>query len=67
MVSDQCQALERDNVFAEVSLDTKTCMHKRHSKDSNDMLPSIIYDGKSVESIENDFFLVNIGSGQPKS
>ncbi len=67
MVSDQCQALERDHVFAEVTPDTRQVMSKRQPVDMDDLLPTVINNGKNVDTVENDFFLVNIAHGQPKS
>jgi len=34
---------------------------------SNGFSPTFLYQGKSVDTIEVDFFLVNVNSGQPKN
>lgn len=65
MVSDQCQALERDNVLTDSN--DATLVQKRQPVDENDILPQIIQEGKSIEQIETDFFLVNLAHGQPKT
>ncbi len=54
--------MERDNVF-EDNIENKTKLVKRKAKDNDDLLPSIIYDGKNTNEIDTDFFLVNIAHG----
>ena len=43
--------------------DNRNKLFKRKAKDNDDLLPTIIYDGKNVEEIDTDFFLVNIAHG----
>lgn len=61
MVSDQAQALEKDNIFAES--DRRRFMKVRESKDERDILPAIISQGKAVTEFEPDFLIVNIAHG----
>ena len=63
MVSDQCQALERDNIFGHS--ESRKLMTLREC-DSNEMIPSIVREGKPVKEFEPDFFVVSLGNGQPK-
>lgn len=62
MVSDQCQALERDGVFGES--ESKKKMQVR-SPDEDDCVPQIMMEGKTVTVFEPEFFIVSIGHGQP--
>ena len=63
MVSDQCQALVRDNVFSGIK-DKSTLIVRK--PDKNDVVPSIIY-GKSgeVSEVPIDYFIVNVSHGAP--
>lgn len=60
MVSDQCQALERDNIFGHT--DSKKKMILRDPP-SNEMIPSVIKEGKPVKEFEPDFFIVSLANG----
>lgn len=63
MVSDQCQALERDHIFA--NSDDDKMMAVREPKD-DEMFPAIIKEGKSVKQFDPEYFIVNVANGQPK-
>ena len=63
MVSDQCQALERDDVFGDS--ESRKKMVLREPK-PNEMIPSFVMEGKSVKEFEPDFFIVSLSNGQPK-
>jgi nuclear protein localization family protein 4 len=63
MVSDQCQALERDNIL-EISEGHKKL--KVRTPEENEMIPSIIQEGKTVTDFDPEFFIVQIANGQPK-
>jgi len=63
MVSDLCQALERDNIFGN-SEDNKS-MAVREAEE-NEMIPSVIKEGKAVKTFDPEFFIVSISHGQPK-
>jgi hypothetical protein len=43
--------------------ENKSKLIKRKPKDNDDLLPSIIYDGKNTDEIDTDFFLVNVAHG----
>lgn len=60
MVSDQCQALERDNVFG--SSDSRKKMTLREPS-SNEMIPALIMEGKAAKEFEPDFFIVSLANG----
>lgn len=64
MVSDQCQALVRDDVFSGVK-DNESLLVKKSK--GNDVVPSVIY-GKAGEVTEApiDYFIVNLSNGAPK-
>lgn len=64
MVSDQCQALERDNIFG--NTDSRKKMVLREGG-QNEMIPSVVKEGKTVKEFEPDFFIVSLAHGQPKS
>ena len=64
MVSDQCQALNRDEIFGE-SKGKKMSARIPTSKD--DMVPSIMMGGKQATEFDPEFFIVQLGHGQPKS
>jgi nuclear protein localization family protein 4 len=57
MVSDLCQALERDGVFDEPK--SKSEMMVRKPK-KNEMMPSVYMENKPVESFDPDFCIVNV-------
>jgi len=65
MVSDQAQALEKDGVFGEPQ--TRKELPVREPIDSNDILPTVIQEGKEVKNIAPEFFVVNVAHGQPKN
>lgn len=62
MISDQCQALERDNVFGDSEVRKK--MVKRAAAE-NEFLPNIMSENQPTEEFEPDWFIVNLGSGIP--
>jgi hypothetical protein len=57
MVSDLCQTLERDGVFA-ADTDGKT-MKIREPK-SNEIVPTVFMENKPVTILDPIFFLVNV-------
>lgn len=63
MVSDQCQALVRDNVFSGIKDKTTLTVRK---PEKNDVVPTIIY-GKTgeVSEVPIDYFIVNVSHGAP--
>lgn len=63
MVSDQGQALERDNVFG--NSENRKMMQVRVPPE-DDMVPSIVTKGKTVKEFEPEFFIVSLAHGQPK-
>jgi nuclear protein localization family protein 4 len=60
MVSDQCQALERDNIFGETDQKKKMVVRE---PGPNEMVPSVMKEGKPVKDFEPDFFIVSLGHG----
>ena len=62
MISDQGQALERDNVFGDSESRKKMVVRVPNE---NEMVPSIITKGKNVKDFEPDFFIVSVAHGQP--
>eukprot|EP00828_Plagiopyla_frontata_P017530 TRINITY_DN2270_c0_g1_i4.p1 TRINITY_DN2270_c0_g1~~TRINITY_DN2270_c0_g1_i4.p1 ORF type:complete len:295 (+),score=38.36 TRINITY_DN2270_c0_g1_i4:87-971(+) len=68
MVSDDCQALQRDGIFAESN--SRKFMQIREPDPNNirDVIPTVIRQGSdSSKQFESDFFIVNIAHGQPKN
>ncbi len=63
MISDQCQALERDSIFGESESRKKMVLREG---DENEIIPSVVKGGKSVKEFEPDFFIVSLAHGQPK-
>lgn len=63
MISDQCQALERDNVFGNSESRKKMILREPAA---NEMIPSVIMGGKPVKEFEPDFFIVSLNDGRPK-
>ena len=63
MVSDQCQALERDNVFGES--DNRKLLKVREPG-PDDMVPTMLTQGKGVKEVEPEFFIVSLAHGQPQ-
>ena len=62
MVSDMCQALERDKIFD--NLDDKKRMKVRKEK-KGEIMPTIYMEGKPTQEFDPDFFIVNIAHGAP--
>ena len=62
MVSDQCQALERDNVLGD-SPDPKKMIIREPARE--EAMPAVLRQGASVKEFEPDFFLVQLSSGRP--
>jgi NPL4 family len=62
MISDQCQALERDDVFGES--ESRKKMVLREPKE-NEMIPSVVMEGKPAKEFEPDYFIVSLSNGQP--
>lgn len=62
MASDQCQALERDNVLGDSSDPKK--MKIREPK-REEAMPAVLREGTGVKEFEPDFFLVSLAHGQP--
>lgn len=60
MVSDQCQALERDKIFGE-SDDAKKLTIRVPNKD--EAMPAVLREGAPVKEFEPDFFLVSLANG----
>ena len=64
MVSDMCQALERDHIFDE--LRDKKLMQVRKAK-KGEILPTIYMEGKESSKFDPDFFIVNVAHGVPSN
>mmetsp|Transcript_35838 Transcript_35838/g.34875 ORF Transcript_35838/g.34875 Transcript_35838/m.34875 type:complete len:129 (+) Transcript_35838:1211-1597(+) len=64
MISDQCQALERDNIFGEADQKKKMVLRECGP---NEMIPSVMKEGAQVKEFEPDFFIVSVAHGQPKT
>ena len=62
MVSDMCQALERDKIFD--NLDDKKRMKVR-KENKGEIMPTIYMEGKPTQEFDPDFFIVNIAHGVP--
>lgn len=58
MVSDQGQQLEEDGIFQNSG--RRKVLQVRDQKSEVDVVPSFIYEGKSVKEFEPDFFIVNV-------
>ena len=63
MVSDQCQALERDEIFGNSEDHKKMVVREA---EENEMLPNVIKEGKIVKEFDPEFFIVSLSHGQPK-
>lgn len=63
MVSDQCQALERDNIFGESEHHKKLVIREGNK---NEIMPSVLQEGKEVKEFELDFFIVSLAHGSMK-
>jgi len=57
MVSDMCQSLERDGIFAE-SKDIKQ-IHIREAM-GNEVIPTVFMESKPVTTLDPIFFIVNV-------
>lgn len=64
MASDQCQALERDNVLGD-SPDPKKMIIREPKHD--EAMPAVLREGAPVKEFEPDFFLVSLAHGQPNA
>lgn len=62
MASDQCQALERDNVLGD-SKDPKKMVIREPKRE--EAMPAVLREGSGVKEFEPDFFLVSLAHGQP--
>ena len=62
MATDQCQALERDNVLGN-SPDPKKMIIREPAYD--EAVPAVLREGTPVKEFEPDFFLVSLAHGQP--
>jgi hypothetical protein len=62
MVSDACQALERDNVFGHCEDPTKMCVRKPNPAEA---MPAMLREGANVNEFENEFMIVSLAHGQP--
>lgn len=62
MVSDTCQALERDKVFDHCEDPKK--LQVRQPK-SNEAMPAVLREGAGVQEFENEFMIVSLAHGQP--
>ena len=62
MVSDQAQALERDNVFG--YCDNRRRLVKRKPAD-RELLPTIMCENKPSEEFQPEWFIVSLGCGMP--
>eukprot|EP01017_Pseudomicrothorax_dubius_P033291 TRINITY_DN4451_c0_g1_i3.p1 TRINITY_DN4451_c0_g1~~TRINITY_DN4451_c0_g1_i3.p1 ORF type:complete len:336 (-),score=77.01 TRINITY_DN4451_c0_g1_i3:127-1134(-) len=64
MLSDQGQALERDNILEDSD---KRKMVKIRTPREGEILPTVIAQGKSSTYVEPEFFIVNVAHGAPKN
>lgn len=66
MVSDQCQALERDGCFGDS--DDRKMMKIREPKDNTDIVPGILREGAETvdRKFEMEFFLLKMEITEPK-
>jgi hypothetical protein len=62
MVSDTCQALERDNVFGHCEDPAKMSVRVPNA---NEAMPAMLREGANVKEFENEFMIVSIAHGQP--
>ena len=62
MASDQCQALERDNILGD-SADAKKMVIREPKRE--EAMPAVLREGAGVKEFEPDFFLVSLAHGQP--
>ena len=64
MISDQCQSLVRDQLIDQP--DNPKTLRIKQAKDHS-FNTNFLYQGKTVDEIEPDFFIVNVAHGQPKN
>ena len=62
MVSDQAQALERDNVFGESDSAKRLVIREQGE---NELIPNVLVTGNPKTVIQPEFCLVNVGCGLP--
>ena len=63
MVSDQAQALERDNVFGDS--ESRRLLKKRETG-KDEILPTVMSENSPKEEFQPEWFIVNLGCGIPK-
>lgn len=63
MVSDQCQVLERDNIFGDTDDPKKLTIRTNLKED--ECMPAVLREGAPVKEFEPDFFIVSLANGQP--
>lgn len=61
MVSDECQSLIRDDLIKEG--DTRKLLKIKKPEQQKNFSTKFLYNGKIVEEIEPDFFIVNVAHG----
>lgn len=61
MTSDQCQALERDNVFGDTTDPAKMTVREPNYDEA---MPAFLREGAPTKVFEQDFFLVSLAHGQ---
>ena len=64
MVTDQCQALEKDNVLGD-SKDPKKMVIREPKRE--EAMPAVLREGQGVKEFETDFFIVSLAHGQPNA
>ena len=62
MVSDMCQAMERDGLFDNLK-DPKKMQIRKAAK--NEMLPTVYMENKPTTTFDPDFFIVSVAHGAP--
>ena len=62
MVTDQCQALEKDDVLGN-SYDPKKMVIREPKRE--EAMPAVLREGAGVKEFETDFFIVSLAHGQP--
>ena len=63
MASDNCQTLERDNVFR-ANMDDPKLLAVREPK-PDEAMPPFLREGTGVKEFETDFMIVSLAHGQP--
>lgn len=61
MASDQCQILERDNIFGDTDDGKKLSVRTNVKVD--ECMPAVLREGGPVKEFEPDFFLVSLANG----